>query len=303
MTGSVLIPPRAEGPQVDGGLLGLFVRPMGITAKTMWQTWKFGKARPRTNLYPFEKPDMPEYYRGFHEIDWTLCIGCSVCARVCPNDCIQMEKVPLAQEEELGRLFARSYMDSKKDVAKRPGVDMGHCLLCGFCEEYCPTDAWRMVNKFELADTDRDRLYYSAEALRKDDPRGPPRLLNKALENPQLDWDNCTGCQACVRHCPTRCIYTVEAGTSAKGRKLRKVVFDYAICIGCRTCVEACKFDALAMNNQELVTNPPQAEPYVRAFGIEEGTLRLEPNMPQFAPRNPVAVPEDQPLPGDMLKA
>ncbi len=300
MAGALVIPPRPEGTGIDGGLLELFIKPMGVTAKTMWRTWKFGAARPRTNLYPIEKPDMPEYYRGFHEIDWELCIGCSVCARVCPNDCIQMEKVDLTASDEIDKLYSRSFMDSKKGVAKRPGVDMGHCLLCGFCEEYCPTDAWRMVNKFELADTERDRLYYSAAALRKDEPRAPPRLLNKAMENPQLDWANCTGCQACVRHCPTRCIYTVEAGANEKGRKIRKVVFDYAICIGCRTCVEACKFDALEMNNQEAVTNPVEAEPWVRAFNIEEGTLRLQPNMPKFQKVNPVGAPQEQPLSGPL---
>ena len=175
-----------------------------------------------------------------------------------------------------------------------------------------------MTNEFRLADTDRDRLYYSAEALRRDAPDVEKDLINKAQENPHLFWDKCTGCAACVRNCPTRCISLVEAGKTEKGRPNRKVVFNYDQCIGCRTCVDACKFDSLEMRNYDDVENPPEGKVFIDAYGINWGGRTAgtkEPTQPapitaqdQFEKDHPEAaplwpVPPAKPKPDPKAKA
>ncbi len=79
---------------------------------------------------------------------------------------------------------------------------------------------------------------------------------------PLLLWDHgvdepyCTGCQACERACPCKCMTVTmkDNPRQAEGTsKRRKIVdtfwIDYGRCMRCNICVEVCNFDAIAMNN------------------------------------------------------
>ena len=41
-----------------------------------------------------------------------------------------------------------SHVAKKKSVAERPAINFGHCMFCGFCEDYCPTGAMTMTDFF-----------------------------------------------------------------------------------------------------------------------------------------------------------
>ena len=80
---------------------------------------------------------------------------------------------------------------------------------------------------------------------------------------PGLLWDGaadepyCTGCQVCMRYCPTNAI-TVTMKDNPRQKeglsKRRKIVEDFEInlsrCIACNICVEVCNFDAIEMTYQ-----------------------------------------------------
>ncbi len=80
---------------------------------------------------------------------------------------------------------------------------------------------------------------------------------------PGLIWDAaadepfCTGCQVCMRNCPTGAI-TVAMKDNPRQKegksKRRKIVDDFEInlsrCIACNICVEVCNFDAIEMSYQ-----------------------------------------------------
>jgi NADH-quinone oxidoreductase subunit F len=58
----------------------------------------------------------------------------------------------------------------------------------------------------------------------------------KALIRYRINTENCTGCMACIKPCPTNAI---------TGEKQKPHVIDEEACIRCGICYEVCKFDAV----------------------------------------------------------
>ncbi|MGI0148179.1 MAG: 4Fe-4S binding protein, partial [Thermoplasmata archaeon] len=223
------------------------MRPMIATIKqalvTMPGINRFipGGRKPVTHLYPYQKVDLPLAFRGQHSIDWFKCIGCELCAKVCPNECIYFEFYEVEPTSEYLHP-SRAQLDEMKKVIRRPAVDIGHCLFCGNCMEYCPTDAWNFTQEFELADYAREDLYYRADELRmpKENSDKEIVLINRIGEHPILEVDVCIGCRKCERECPTRCIDMLDGPNDRKGKPIVIPEFDYTKCIGCQQCVDVC---------------------------------------------------------------
>ncbi len=75
------------------------------------------------------------------------CIGCGLCAEVCPPRCIEF------------------YTRSGGGEVNTPYIDprLSACILCGKCMEACPTDALEVIPRQEIdmgvAKIDRDTCY------------------------------------------------------------------------------------------------------------------------------------------------
>jgi len=135
-------------------------------------------AKPRvTTQYPVEKRPKPLRVHGRHVLNryedgMEKCIGCELCAGVCPADCIYVRGAdnppdsPVSPGERYGFVYEINYL---------------RCIHCDMCVEACPTEAITESKLFEFSFTNRaDAIYTKAELLVDDD--GRPKHL------PWEDW-------------------------------------------------------------------------------------------------------------------
>jgi NADH-quinone oxidoreductase subunit I len=100
------------------------------------------------------------------------CIGCELCAGVCPANCIHVRGAdndatsPTSPGERYGFVYEINYL---------------RCIHCDLCVEACPTEAITESKLFEFSFTDRNDAIYTKSELLVDDT-GKPRQL------PWEDW-------------------------------------------------------------------------------------------------------------------
>ena len=124
-----------------------------------------------------EKIPKPERLHGRHVLNryedgMEKCIGCELCAAVCPAKCIHVRGAdnnpenPTSPGERFGWIYEINYL---------------RCIHCDLCVEACPTEAITESKLFEFSFTNRqDAIYTKAELLVGDD--GMPQHL------PWEDW-------------------------------------------------------------------------------------------------------------------
>ncbi|HUT80752.1 MAG TPA: 4Fe-4S binding protein [Candidatus Bathyarchaeia archaeon] len=87
---------------------------------------------------------------------------------------------------------------------------------------------------------------------------------------PEIQTDNCTGCNICVKKCPVEAITLIESSDSRKGAKI-----NYERCIGCGVCARNCKKEAIIMNRREdSMHTPKDSFERVVRMALETGKLQ-----------------------------
>ncbi|TAK25540.1 MAG: NADH-quinone oxidoreductase subunit NuoI [Chloroflexota bacterium] len=142
------------------GDIGAVVKGLGTTFKHIFRT-------PVTYEYPEKRRPVHPRFRGRHKLmryenGLERCIGCSLCAAVCPAKAIYVEAAENTDEERVspGERYAVKYE-----------INMIRCIFCGYCQEVCPTEAVVLGNDYELADYDRASFIYTKDMLLVPDPR------------------------------------------------------------------------------------------------------------------------------------
>ncbi len=141
-------------------------------------------SKPRVTMkYPQEKRVKPQRFHGRHVLNrypdgMEKCIGCELCAGVCPARCIYVRgadnppDAPVSPGERYGFIYE---------------INMLRCIFCGLCVEACPTEAITMTQLFEMSvDNREDAIYTRTELLVNPDgtpnhpqPAGPLIDLNE----------------------------------------------------------------------------------------------------------------------------
>ncbi|MFN7149990.1 MAG: NADH-quinone oxidoreductase subunit NuoI [Microthrixaceae bacterium] len=150
----------------------------GVTIKK-WLTPGSDSGQRVTLQYPEQTRPKPERFHGRHVLNryddgMEKCIGCELCAGVCPAKCIYVRGQdndpddPTSPGERFGFIYEINYL---------------RCIHCDLCVEACPTEAITETKLFEFAFTNRaDAIYTKDELLVGDD--GRPQ---------QLPWENWDG--------------------------------------------------------------------------------------------------------------
>ncbi len=126
----------------------------GVTLRQMFR-------KRVTREYPKEKRDKPQRFHGRHVLNrypdgMEKCIGCELCAGVCPARCIYVRGADNPPDEPVspGERYGFVY-----------DINMLRCIFCGLCVEACPTEAITMTHLFEFSITNRDDAIYTKDEL------------------------------------------------------------------------------------------------------------------------------------------
>ena len=133
--------------------------------------------KPVTIKYPEEKRELPPRSRGRHYLTkWNdgreRCVGCELCAIVCPSQAIYVK--PAANDHETLHSHGERYAEDFQ-------INMLRCIYCGYCEEACPTGAIVLSNEFELSAYSRDALIFTKDKLTEKKPGDSGRDPNREI--------------------------------------------------------------------------------------------------------------------------
>lgn len=138
---------------------------------------KYSFKKPVTIRYPEEKRKLPVRSRGRHYLTkWEdgkeRCVGCELCAIVCPSQAIYVKPAENPREDPVshGERYSKDFQ-----------INMLRCIYCGYCEEACPTGAIILSNEYELSAFSREDLIFTKEKLTEKEPgdsgRDPKREI------------------------------------------------------------------------------------------------------------------------------
>ena len=122
-----------------------------------------------TDKYPKEFREKPQRFHGRHVLNryedgMEKCIGCELCAGVCPAQCIYVrgednpEDEPVSPGERYGFIYE---------------INMLRCIYCALCVEACPTEAITMTSLFEMSVANRSEAIFDKSVLVVNDDGTP----------------------------------------------------------------------------------------------------------------------------------
>ena len=78
-----------------------------------------------------------------------VCVGCTFCARTCPDYAIRVERVD----------------DPGQRCVTRYDLDLSKCCFCGLCAEQCPTHALKHTGQYELTFFSKDLTLFGKDEM------------------------------------------------------------------------------------------------------------------------------------------
>lgn len=116
-----------------------------------------------TRLYPEVPAVVFDRTRGRMDVDMDKCTACTLCAKACPIQCID-----IAGEKKL---------QGKGKRAARFVIDFSRCMFCGLCVEACLFAAIRHTGKCDFSSYVREELIVDFGLGYQTEPVTSPPLM------------------------------------------------------------------------------------------------------------------------------
>ena len=183
-----------------------------------------------------------------------ICSRCGVCQEVCSN---RVDGYELEKDKQLNLIRSLKILnpplnnvphkkESKTKVVTRGyfGTDVDNCVLCGRCQEYCPTRAIHVK-------IDRDEGICSGCGLCEDvcpnDSMNKHQIVNKT---------SCTLCLNCMKSCPHNAI-SIEDSEIVVNKLNQKPNGSIISCLNCGLCADLCENESIRrVDNNKLRYDP-----------------------------------------------
>jgi NADH-quinone oxidoreductase chain I len=120
-----------------------------VMIKPLANVFKESLNPPATLEYPENREAVTDNYRGVHKLDMKTCVSCAACARICPNQTIEMVDT-----------------ETDKGTKKMPQINLERCLFCALCEEVCPTECLILTKDYDFERFDRREFIKRPEDLK-----------------------------------------------------------------------------------------------------------------------------------------
>lgn len=183
-------------------------------------------------------------------IDEKTCTLCGLCCVTCPKNALQLYVDEVNIKDMKGYLKLTAHFKLDEKLCAPFDKEKGE--ICTACEDCCPTKALEVVevSPSKYEVKFDESLCCYCAKCVKECPKEAIKVQKPFEGEIDFDWTKCKNCDTCVLACPAKCIEIITPPKPYVKAERYRVQKDF--CIFCGTCNEACPVDAIKVKRTKI---------------------------------------------------